>query len=128
MNASTDGQATAGSDITPVSPWRMAEALIKVMQVVAKPPRYLRLGKALIQEGVTPDDLMTWYGKDGRWWKEDWRGKAGHPPSETGIRQTVKTYLAAGRSGGNQAPTSARRSNIASAVEAAIARMNAHGQ
>lgn len=84
---------SAGADIRPVSPWRMAEALIKVMQVVAKPARYLRLGKALIQEGITPEDLLAWYGEGGRWWEEDWRGKRGQHPTEFAIRETAKTYL-----------------------------------
>lgn len=110
---------SAGADIRPVSPWRMAEALIKVMQVVAKPARYLRLGKALIQEGITPEDLLAWYGEGGRWWEEDWRGKRGQHPTEFAIRETAKTYLGE--------PVASRRGTIASAVEIAIARMSANG-
>lgn len=118
MNTSTDGQA---SEIKPVSPWRMAETLIDVMQVVAKPARYLRLGKALIQQGVTVDDLRAWYGKDGRWFREDWRGKRGQAPTEFGIRETARHFLEA------PAEPTGRRGAIASAVEAAIERMGAHG-
>lgn len=113
---------TNANDMRPVSPWRMAETLIEVMQVVATPSRYLRLGKALIQQGVRPEDLRAWYGTDGRWFREDWRGQRGQRPTEFGIRETARRFL--------DAPEEAtgRRSNIASAVEAAIQRMNAHGQ
>lgn len=112
---------TTFSDLKPVSPWRMAETLIQVMQVVARPPRYLRLGKALIQIGATPEDLQAWYGEGGRWWTEDWRGQKGQHPTEFAIRETARRFL--------EAPTglAGRRGAIASGVADAIARLNAHG-
>lgn len=105
------------ADIKPISPWVMAQTLIEVMQVVAEPPRYLRLAKALIQIGATPEDLLTWYGEGGRWWEEDWRGQQGQYPGEPAIRETARRYL-------HSEPVKARRNNIAAGVEAAIARMS----
>lgn len=81
------------ADIKPISPWVMAQTLIEVMQVVAEPPRYLRLAKALIQIGATPEDLTAWYGEGGRWWEEDWRGQQGQYPGEPAIRETARRYL-----------------------------------
>lgn len=49
--------------------------------------------KALKAAGYTEDQLQEHFGKGGTWYKQDFRGRKGQPPTTRQIRETIKRYV-----------------------------------
>jgi hypothetical protein len=56
--------------------------------------RLAKRGRELFSAGYTVEQVETWYGQGGWWYKNDWRGHRGQPPTAEQILATIA--LAAG--------------------------------
>lgn len=72
--------------------WEMALVIQKVTKVnpkLVKPNRYLSTAKKLLKAGYTEQFILKHYGDNGWWYREDFRGQKGQPPTYGQITQTV---------------------------------------
>lgn len=72
--------------------WRMAQTIISVLKLssaVASVRRYLPFATKLLAAGVTVEDMLNWYGDDGWWYKNEYKGTLGDPPTQTDITRTL---------------------------------------
>lgn len=56
-----------------------------------------RLGKfasELLRAGYTPEQIIVAYAGPDSWWRKNWRGQKGAPPTQGGITQTIKEAVA----------------------------------
>jgi len=53
------------------------------------PKRFLRLASDLLSAKYTIDDIKNRYGKDGWWYKNEFKGQKGYAPNESDIRRTI---------------------------------------
>ena len=69
-----------------------AQALAKVckMDFQRNQKRLFREAKAI---GMTAEEILRYYGDGGWWYTNDWRGRVGHPPSTSTIRETWGRWM-----------------------------------
>jgi hypothetical protein len=70
----------------------MIEALCSVMvlNVNSNASRVSRFAKELTELTITPAQIILSYGEGSGYYKVDWRGKKGQPPTEKVIRETLQ--------------------------------------
>jgi hypothetical protein len=77
----------------PNDTWKMAQTIISVLKLsgaVASVRRYLPFATKLLAAGVTVEDMVNWYGDDGWWYKNEYKGATfGDPPTQTDITRTL---------------------------------------
>lgn len=67
-----------------------ALAEVMIMDIGLNATRLGHLASDLLKSGILPDTIRAIYGEGGVWYSEDYRGKQGEPPNESGIRGTIK--------------------------------------
>lgn len=77
----------------PTKQQAMLEAICNASQldiVLAPKGRVGKVAAALVKARYTPEQVAHAYGTTGWWYREDWRGKQGQPPTPEQIAETIK--------------------------------------
>ncbi len=52
--------------------------------------KYAKAAKRLVKSGYTAEQITTFYGEEGDWYRKDWRGCMGDPPNIGSINETIQ--------------------------------------
>ena len=73
----------------------LVSALSKVtgFDIKMHAPRLGKSAKKLNKAGYTPEQILSTFGKDGAWFKKDWRGKQGQKPLPELVVEQITNLL-----------------------------------